>query len=462
MSEPIESNALAEWLESPEPGPIPESVSADVAEAIIALRPDLAPPFATEIEDILAMLTEGPLVDPIVAKALRSWLESAPGTAPPSTLPIGVVEAAYALRPELAPSLDINIDDILGSVQQGPLAERTVVPLNPSGTQATDRPIQRVAREAMLSTRRRWWTGTAVTATAVAATALMVVSPVSEEATMSPSPFTDDQSAQADTISRIEQPVSMLQEQTESLVVAAEPKAKEADIRPSPAARTPQPSPPVASRRSTAAAPVSGQSRISPPVRKAEPAPSAPTVVRAAPMAERNAVTARPATQDGGSATMNIEANGVTDSIPPPVMHGMRAVEEERSAEAPPPSDQGGTRLDFESASLPDGIGLDGGGESMASDGSTAAPSTAYSASTKSPRGDLTAHNAAQRGRTLFESGRYDEALKAVENGLQAPSIDPITAARLWRLKAQILNKLGRETEAKQARKRAATIDPLR
>ena len=67
-----------------------------------------------------------------------------------------------------------------------------------------------------------------------------------------------------------------------------------------------------------------------------------------------------------------------------------------------------------------------------------------------------------QRARTLFENGEFEQALTAVQSGLVETSINPIRKARMLRLKAKILAKLGRETEAKQAREEAARIDPLR
>lgn len=56
------------------------------------------------------------------AESLARWLEQPPGTPPPEDVDIDVLEAMYALRPELAPAPRLSVDDILGSVTAGPLA----------------------------------------------------------------------------------------------------------------------------------------------------------------------------------------------------------------------------------------------------------------------------------------------------------------------------------------------------
>jgi hypothetical protein len=56
------------------------------------------------------------------ASALKDWLEAPAGSPPPSDLDGEVVQALYALRPELAPAPRVTADDILASVTRGPLA----------------------------------------------------------------------------------------------------------------------------------------------------------------------------------------------------------------------------------------------------------------------------------------------------------------------------------------------------
>jgi hypothetical protein len=56
------------------------------------------------------------------ARRLAEWLAAHPGAEPPADLDPDVIEAVYALRPDLAPAPRVSADDILGLVTEGPLA----------------------------------------------------------------------------------------------------------------------------------------------------------------------------------------------------------------------------------------------------------------------------------------------------------------------------------------------------
>ncbi|MFZ5476749.1 MAG: hypothetical protein ACOZNI_08240, partial [Myxococcota bacterium] len=56
------------------------------------------------------------------AQLLADWLKQPAGTDPPDGLDPDVVAAVYALRPDLAPRPRTTLDDILGSVKEGPFA----------------------------------------------------------------------------------------------------------------------------------------------------------------------------------------------------------------------------------------------------------------------------------------------------------------------------------------------------
>lgn len=56
------------------------------------------------------------------ASLLAEWLNH-PGTPPPAGLDPDVVQAAIALRPELAPAPTLSVDDILAGITTGPFAE---------------------------------------------------------------------------------------------------------------------------------------------------------------------------------------------------------------------------------------------------------------------------------------------------------------------------------------------------
>lgn len=59
------------------------------------------------------------------AQQLARWLEQHPGAEPPADISPEVVEAVYALRPELAPAARVTVSEILERVNEGPLARAT-------------------------------------------------------------------------------------------------------------------------------------------------------------------------------------------------------------------------------------------------------------------------------------------------------------------------------------------------
>lgn len=59
------------------------------------------------------------------AEQLAQWLAANPGTPPPEDVDPEVIEAVYSLRPELAPPANVDLDDILNSVERGPFQQHT-------------------------------------------------------------------------------------------------------------------------------------------------------------------------------------------------------------------------------------------------------------------------------------------------------------------------------------------------
>lgn len=460
MSEHLEAQALADWLAGTPNGAVPETLDADVAEAIIALRPEYAPPHTVSIESVLATLTEGPLVDPAIAEALRQWLESKPGTPPPEILPVGVVEATYALRPELAPSLGINIDDVLNEVNSGPLAEAEVIPLQPKGGPAT---TDRIASRALGSTRRKWWTGTAVTATAVAATTLLFVGPMADKAQHGPSHFTDGRVAQATAVETEEHPVEMM-EAKEAITQATEHDLKTVESAPTLGFA---PAKPPAARSRAAAMNESARTRSPDATIAANVAPAAappPPPTQAADDAQPLSL----GTTSDEHRGIASEAMGVADNA----AQDAGAFSEEFE-EAAPEAYAAKTQIGFDGLDLaqadaatprtapaPKRSGRSGS-RVQAQQYSAAEERNDADSSTRT-RGNVAALQAVHAGQRLLDAGEFERALRKVESGLSASERDPIVTARLLRLKATILSKLGRETEAKQAREQAAKVDPLR
>lgn len=103
------------------------------------------------------------------ALALAEWLEAHPGTAPPKDVDADVLQAIYALRPELAPEPGVTADDILSLVTDGPLAGPA------PQTLAAVPPVPAPAN----ANRQAWlpWLVGGASAIAAAALALVVIGP---------------------------------------------------------------------------------------------------------------------------------------------------------------------------------------------------------------------------------------------------------------------------------------------
>jgi hypothetical protein len=140
-----QAELLAHWLSESQGGDVrpepPKGLDPEVVDAILALRPDQAPPARVTLDDILFEVADGPLaeaVDPAAAGRLREWVDgdwSADSGSPAAGSPEqslldeldpDVVDAISTLRPERAPAARVSIDDILAEVRTGPLAAPAV------------------------------------------------------------------------------------------------------------------------------------------------------------------------------------------------------------------------------------------------------------------------------------------------------------------------------------------------
>jgi hypothetical protein len=145
MSETNQAEILAQWLQAT-PGTVPpEELDMEVLGSVYALAPDRAPPHRVQLNDVLGSLLSGPVADPDVAAA------------------------AIALDPRRAGEHRVDIEQILESVTEGPFAQAE------SGTV--------VDLAAARKSRKRW---IGVGAFAAAAAALFVVLPISDRATETP------------------------------------------------------------------------------------------------------------------------------------------------------------------------------------------------------------------------------------------------------------------------------------
>ncbi|MGB0637917.1 MAG: hypothetical protein ACPGTU_01210 [Myxococcota bacterium] len=454
MSEVQEATSLAQWLDS-EPGTsIPEMLDEDVVESIIALRPEFALPARTHINDILASLTEGPLVDPAIAAALQSWIESEPGTPPPAILPIGIVEATYALRPDLAPAPRVSIDDILQSVTSGPLASSPT-------EQDSETPTPVVQLDDVRS-RRRVWAGPTVGALAVAAIALFFVKPIAHKSTSSD--HTMNASLESAVASQAPKKKQVLLDASfESTEKSKESAPINHDTRTgsthSIASKEPSVPPPAkpSTKRSR------GRVSSAPPAPMAPPAASEqelePQDELSAPIEDSMLMEAT-----GGSigATDGSLSNPSAHSYAPPIAapkarrpkrESRRAVRSAPEADAMPmdTAKKDATVMDFEAVEMEVGVLEE-------------QPQGMYAPATRSrmSENDVIINAAIHRAEQFLTQGKPAEALSLLESALQLEASNPFLKAKVWRTKAKAFDGLGHEKEAKQARQTAAKLDPAR
>ena len=211
MNESDQATALANWLEEHPGQRPPPDVDGDVLEALYALRPDLAPAPRLTIDDILGGLSAGPLA-PVSAEEvedaarLAGWLDGEGDGAEDED----VRASLFALRPDLAPAPAFDLDALVADLRAGPLADRGGGAPVPEDD-ADDPDGASDANVVALAPRRKpWaWAGPGVGALLVAALALVWVVPVKDEEPAGfPAPQSSSESAPASSIPEMEEPVA--------------------------------------------------------------------------------------------------------------------------------------------------------------------------------------------------------------------------------------------------------------
>ena len=131
------------------------------------------------------------MTTPTPEELLAQWLDD-PAAGPPKGLDDEVVQAMIALRPELAPAPTIGLDDILAGVSEGPFARRSELPVSTISDEElearrSEMPISQaeiVDLAAARKRRNRIWG--AVGTMAAAALVLVVVIPQSGDLSEAP------------------------------------------------------------------------------------------------------------------------------------------------------------------------------------------------------------------------------------------------------------------------------------
>jgi hypothetical protein len=119
------------------------------------------------------------------AQALARWLEEHPGQAPPPDVDPEVIEALYALRPDLAPAPSVRIEDIFAAVGSGPFATAkdaeeemiTEEVVSLAAERAKRLPSEAAPASRPPARRAVWWSAPGIGALAAAALALVIILP---------------------------------------------------------------------------------------------------------------------------------------------------------------------------------------------------------------------------------------------------------------------------------------------
>ena len=411
MNEHHEAEALADWLAG---GAQPSDLDPLVVETVLALRPELAPPHGVDVEDVLDSLLEGPLVNPAVAEALNRWLEAGPGAAPPSILPVGVVEAAYALRPELAPAPSLTIDDILSGVSSGPLAESSEV--EPAAE--------------LIELPSPWWRRRSVGLVAMAAIALIVVLPGAQQVMNQPTPF-DGIEAVADAPEVRGVGFEARQESASVAREKSQPKVETAEeVAPQPVREAPLPKP----------VPEAVPKKVSASLDRA-------VAVRPSRAEEIDDAPLPPPAASAPAASAPAAPSPQAVASEPPLAYGMYSVAEADAVaevEVEPPSVRSLPAARKRSASL----GW-GGPRERRSD--PAAQQDAEAAAPPSPSTRSATQAALRDAMSARAAGEYDSALAILAVTLESKSLSDSDRVSLLALKVEVLLALGRDKEAQQA-----------
>ena len=451
MSEIHEAQALADWLA--DGGGRTPALDADVLEAIYALKPALAPDHAVTIDDILDSLTDGPLVDPAVAESLAAWLGSPPGTPPPRNLPIGVVEATYALRPELAPAPRLSIDEVLSGLSEGPLAAQENPTLRVVETPTVTAPSTAPSgRWANIGGTRVWG------AVALAAAILLTVIPDSATVLHAPSPYESDAIADAPVLHDVS--------------FGSEPPVPEADREPVPTGKAKAEEGAVASveRAATGGTDVTKSSSATPRAPEAPAPPArAPRAAKRAPAPAPRSERVPPPPAAMAKSTPTVEP----ESMPPPRAAALSAPMDEAvparavayvadagEADAVYAEDMESARsaaVDDASESAPRAVTPRRRTERSTSPQGMAMTAEALREKEKRLRARIRSTDPlplvkdfSDLAWMLRERGDFPEALRVVKRGLALPGLTRKERVVLLNIKAFILYDLGRETDAQQ------------
>lgn len=184
------------------------------------------------------------MTTPTPEELLAQWLDD-PAAGPPKGLEDEVVQAMIALRPELAPAPAVGLEDILAGVSEGPFARRAEIPVSTISDEElearrSEMPVSQaeiVDLAAARKRRNRIWG--AVGTLAAAALVLVVVIPQSSD-------LSEPSELSAPTAREALDDVQPPQEAVEEMAKEAEPAEPEAwdepIAPPAPAAR-PKPAP---------------------------------------------------------------------------------------------------------------------------------------------------------------------------------------------------------------------------
>ncbi len=439
------------------------------------------------------------------ASLFAEWLEAAPGTPAPEGLDPDVVAAAYALSPERAPRPAVSLEDILGGVTVGPFAKAEAGQLASDASGAVLAAAEPVVKrrdparratataERAAARSRAWWAipgvGVALTAMAAGLIAIKVGSGLvwdSPEAERFAAPATSPAEPMAPGAGAPSETVAIPEMDEGKAARRADTAAAAISKRPASSKPMNAPAPVEAPLMREEAAPAP-MSEVLPPEPRAgaaqerekqeNTAPKAAAgpspVVTSAPAPPAPSTTSNTASRVSSKTSSSKDAPAQSAPSPAGQAAGRAELDDKKrdqlAADAAPaaakPSSGASTPFDYNPSfyvAYPEVSTAYAAAVAAESGGRYTEALSAFAGLLTNARADVAQDAAWHAGRCLRSLGRFDDALRTIQSGLQRSSANTPYRSNLYNLQGEIQSAQGKTADAQKSWTEAARLNASR